>query len=71
MKANSPYKIFVHYFIQNDPWESISEQNLFVLTGEFINLNDVRAEHVYDSFPLKQSISFYLRFFLDDKKQNL
>ena len=63
-------KIFVNYVIQNDPWESISEPNLYVLPGNYSNLNDVKAKIVYDSFPIK-SQRFYLRFFLDDKMQDL
>jgi hypothetical protein len=65
------YHIYVNYFIQNDSWESISHPNLFVLPQEFTNLNDVKAQMVYDNFPLKNKQNFYLRFFLDDKTQGV
>ena len=70
-QGQGKYRIFVNYFIQNDPWESISEPNFFPLPGEYSNLNDVRAQTVYDNFPLAEHFSFYLRFFLDDKTQNM
>lgn len=63
-------KIFVNYVIQNDSWESISEPNLYVLPGEFSNLNDVKAKLIHDTFPIK-SQKFYFRFFLDDKLNDL
>ena len=71
--SNKPkkYHIYVNYFIQNDSWESISHPNLFVLPQEFTNLNDVKAQMVYDNFPLKNKESYYLRFFLDDKTQGV
>ena len=65
------YHIYVNYFIQNDSWESISHPNLFVLPQEFTNLNDVKAQMVYDNFPLSNKQNFYLRFFLDDKTQGV
>jgi len=65
------YHIYVNYFIQNDSWESISHPNLFVLPQEFTNLNDVKAQMVYDNFPLINKQSYYLRFFLDDKTQGV
>ena len=65
------YHIYINYFIQNDSWESISHPNLFVLPQEFTNLNDVKAQMVYDNFPLKNKQNFYLRFFLDDKTQGV
>ena len=65
------YHVYVNYFIQNDTWESISNPNLFVLPEEFTNLNDVKAQMVYDNFPLINKQNFYLRFFLDDKKQGV
>ena len=65
------YHIYINYFIQNDAWESISHPNLFVLPQEFTNLNDVKAQMVYDNFPLKNKQNFYLRFFLDDKSQGV
>ena len=65
------YHIYINYFIQNDPWESISHPNLFVLPQEFTNLNDVRAQMVYDNFPLINKQNYYLRFFLDDKNQGV
>ena len=65
------YHIYVNYFIQNDSWESISHPNLFVLPQEFTNLNDVKAQMVYDNFPLKNKENYYLRFFLDDKTQGV
>lgn len=65
------YHIYVNYFIQNDSWESISHPNLFVLPQEFTNLNDVKAQMVYDNFPLNNKENFYLRFFLDDKTQGV
>jgi hypothetical protein len=65
------YHIYINYFIQNDSWESISHPNLFVLPQEFSNLNDVKAQMVYDNFPLKNKQNFYLRFFLDDKSQGV
>ena len=65
------YHIYVNYFIQNDSWESISHPNLFVLPQEYTNLNDVKAQMVYDNFPLINKQNFYLRFFLDDKTQGV
>ena len=65
------YHIYINYFNQNDSWESISHPNLFVLPQEFTNLNDVKAQMVYDNFPLKNKQNFYLRFFLDDKIQGV
>ena len=65
------YHIYINYFIQNDSWESISHPNLFVLPQEFTNLNDVKAQMVYDNFPLNNKENFYLRFFLDDKTQGV
>ena len=65
------YHIYVNYFIQNDSWESISHPNLFVLPQEFTNLNDVKAQMVYDNFPLINKQNYYLRFFLDDKTQGV
>ena len=65
------YHIYVNYFIQNDSWESISHPNLFVLPQEFTNLNDVKAQMVYDNFPLFNKQNYYLRFFLDDKTQGV
>ena len=50
--------------IQNDSWESISHPNLFVLPQEFTNLNDVKAQMVYDNFPLINKQSYYLRLIL-------
>ena len=70
-KKQKRYHIYVNYFIQNDSWESISHPNLFVLPQEFTNLNDVKAQMVYDNFPLKNKQNFYLRFFLDDKTQGV
>ena len=70
-KKQKRYHIYINYFIQNDPWESISHPNLFVLPQEFTNLNDVKAKLVYDNFPLKNKQNFYLRFFLDDKSQGV
>ena len=64
-------KLFINYFIQNDSWESISHPNLLILEIEFTNLNDVKAQMVYDNFPLKNKQNFYLRFFLDDKTQGI
>ena len=65
------YHIYINYFIQNDSWESISHPNFFVLPQKFSNLNDVKAQMVYDNFPLKNKQNFYLRFFLDDKSQGV
>lgn len=65
------YKIYINYFIQNDDWESINEPNLFVLPGQYSNLNDVKAKIVYEKFPLKNKCNYYLRFFLDDKSQGM
>ena len=65
------YHIYVNYFIKNDSWESISHPNLFVLPQEFTNLNDVKAQMVYDNFPLINKQNYYLRFFLDDKTQGV
>ena len=53
------YHIYVNYFIQNDSWESISHPNLFVLPQEFTNLNDVKAQMIYDNFPLINKESYY------------
>ena len=63
--------VYVNYFIQNDAWESISQPNLYVLPKEYKNLNDVKAQNVYDSFPLIDKYNYHLRFFLDDKKQGI
>lgn len=65
------FRVYVQYFIQNDAWESLGEPNLFILPDEYINLNDVKVEDVYNSFPLRDRFSLYLRFYLDDKTQNL
>ena len=65
------YHIYVNYFIQNDSWESISHPNLFVLPKQFTNLNDVKAQMVYENFPLINKENYYLRFFLDDKSQGV
>lgn len=70
-KKLNRYHIYVHYFIQNDDWESIGNPNLFVLPQEFTNLNDVKAQMVYDNFPLINKQNYYLRFFLDDKSKGL
>ena len=70
-QTKTKLKIYVNYFIQNDSWEAISEPNLFVLPGEYTNLNDVKAKTVYECFPLRDIYSYYLRFFLDDKTQGL
>ena len=70
-QTKTKLKIYVNYFIQNDSWEAISEPNLFVLPGEYTNLNDVKAKTVYECFPLRDVYSYYLRFFLDDKAQGL
>lgn len=63
-------KIFVNYIVQNDQWESINEPNLYVLPGTYSNLNLITAGLIYDTFPIKDQ-RFYLRFFLDDKIQDL
>ena len=63
-------KIFVNYIIQNDTWETISEPNLYVLPGTYTNLNSITAKLIYDTFPVKNQ-KYYLRFFLDDKAQDL
>jgi hypothetical protein len=65
------YKIFVNYFIQNDSWESINQPNLFVIPDEFQNLNDVKAQIIYDNFPLISHFNYYLRFYLNDKTQGV
>ena len=65
------YKIFVNYFIQNDSWESINQPNLFVIPDEFHNLNDVKAQIIYDNFPLISHFNYYLRFYLNDKTQGV
>lgn len=71
MAQNQRKKIYVNYFIQNDKWETIKEPNLFVLPGDYQNLNDIKAKVVYDNFPYKDMINYYLRFYLDDKEQNM
>ena len=71
MAQNQKRKIYVNYFIQSDKWESIKEPNLFVLPGDYPNINDVKAKVVYENFPLKNVFNYYLRFFLDDKEQNV
>ena len=70
-KQIKKYKIFINYYIQNDKWESISNPNLFILPESYTNLNDVKAKTVYDNFPLQNHFTYYLRFFLDDKTQNV
>ena len=35
------------------------------------NLNDVKAKTVYDNFPLQNHFTYYHRFFLDNKTQNV
>ena len=70
-KQKKSYKIFINYFIQNDKWESISNPNLFILPESYTNLNDVKAKTVYENFPLQNYYTYYLRFFLDDKTQNV
>ena len=71
MAQNQKRKIYVNYFVQSDKWESIKEPNLFVLPGDYPNINDVKAKIVYENFPLKNVCNYYLRFFLDDKEQNV
>ena len=71
MEKKQKRKIYVNYFIQSDKWESIKEPNLFVLPGDYPNINDVKAKIVYENFPLKNVFNYYLRFFLDDKEQNV
>ena len=71
MAQKQKRKIYVNYFIQSDKWESIKEPNLFVLPGDYPNINDVKAKIVYENFPLKNVFNYYLRFFLDDKEQNV
>ena len=71
MEKKKKRKIYVNYFIQSDKWESIKEPNLFVLPGDYPNINDVKAKIVYENFPLKNVFNYYLRFFLDDKEQNV
>ena len=71
MAQNQKRKIYVNYFVQSDKWESIKEPNLFVLPGDYPNINDVKAKIVYENFPLKNVFNYYLRFFLADKEQNV
>ena len=70
-KQLKKFKIFINYYIQNDKWESISNPNLFILPESYTNLNDVKAKTVYENFPLQNYFTYYLRFFLDDKTQNV
>lgn len=63
-------KIFVNYVVQNDAWESIGEPNLYVLPGTYLDLNSITAKLIYDTFPVKKQ-RFYLRFFLEDKSNDL
>jgi len=37
---------------------------------QYSNVNEVKVEHIYNSFPLKHE-NVYLRFYLDEPKQNL
>ena len=71
MAQSQKRKIYVNYFVHSDKWESIKEPNLFVLPGDYPNINDVKAKIVYENFPLKNVFNYYLRFFLDDKEQNV
>ena len=63
-------KIAVNYVVQNDPWDNISEPNLFFLPGTYQDLNKITAKLIYDSFPIKKQ-KFFLRFYLFDKIENL
>ena len=63
-------KIFVYYFIQNDVFDGLTEPNIYALPGGYTNINQIKAEHIYSSFPLKFE-NFYLRFYLEDKIQNI
>ena len=65
------YKIYVNYFVQNDSWEKISEPNFFIVPIDYSNLNDVKVKDIYDNFPLKGAMNYYLRFFLEDKEKNM
>lgn len=65
------YKIYVNYFVQNDSWEKIIEPNFFIVPIDYSNLNDVKVKDIYDNFPLKGAMNYYLRFFLEDKEKNL
>lgn len=63
-------RIAVNYVVQNDPWDNISEPNLFFLPGTHQDLNKITAKLIYDSFPIKKQ-KFFLRFYLFDKIENL
>jgi hypothetical protein len=65
------YKIYVNYFVQNDSWEKINEPNFFIVPIDYSNLNDVKVKDIYDNFPLKGAMNYYLRFFLEDKEKNM
>jgi len=59
-------KIAINYVIQNDPWDNISEPNVYFLPGTYTDLNKITAKLIYDTFPI-QSQTFFFRFYLFDK----
>ena len=61
----------MNYFVQNDSWEKINEPNFFIVPIDYSNLNDVKVKDIYDNFPLKGAMNYYLRFFLEDKEKNM
>lgn len=63
-------KIAINYVIQNDPWDNISEPNVYFLPGTYTDLNKITAKLIYDTFPI-QSQTFFFRFYLFDKIENL
>jgi hypothetical protein len=56
--------------VQNDSFDGLTEPNIYALPGDYTNINQVKAGDVYNSFPLKFE-NFYLRFYLEDKIQNM
>lgn len=63
-------KIVVNYVVQNDPWDNINEPNVYFLPGTYTDLNSIKADLIYKTFPVKKQ-KFYFRFYLIDKIQDL
>ena len=68
--SGNKLKVFIYYFVQNDAFDGLTEPNIYALPQSYTNVNQVTAGHVYESFPLKFE-NFYLRFYLEDKIQNM
>jgi hypothetical protein len=63
-------KITVNYVIQSDPWDIITEPNVYFLPENYTDPNKITARLIKDTFPIK-SQRFFFRFYLLDKIENL